>query len=215
MKLRDIAYEILTLLRSGLISDDERIDLRLFEELIHQYRLEYVKELNQRTKTIPESFVQTSNVELTLTTRTTYKSLESNDLVPRISIGRYGAMIVGLYSPYVDEPSFTLVNRNQLKYCGNGKFNDKAIYVSYQGNRIVFKTKNAAYNSISDVDVTAVFEKPTDVPEFDEDLDDYPIDLDCVNYIKERFRDNDIKLILGQFSDEVNDADGEIEENGR
>lgn len=213
MILRDIAYEILTLLRGGLVTDDERIDIRLIEDLIHQYRLDYIKDLNQRTKTIPESFVQTTNIELTLTTRTTYKSLESNDLIPRISIGRYGAMIVGLYSPYVDEPSFTIVGRNQLKYCGNGKFNQKAIYVSYQNNRIVFKTKDAAYNSITDVDITAVFEKPTDVPEFDSDIDDYPIDLDCVSYIKAKFLDEDLKLILGQFSDEVNDANGEI--NGK
>lgn len=212
MKLGDIAYEILMLLRGSYISDDERVDLRLIEQLIHQYRIEYIKEYNRLTKSIPESFVQTSNIELALTVRTTYKSLESSNSIPRITIGKFGPLITGIYSPYVNEPSFTIVNRNQLKFSGTSKFNSKLLYISYYDNRLVIKSNNPGYNNMTDCDVVAVWENPTLVPEFNVEEDDYPLDMDCVNFIKEKFMSNETKPLVGQYSDETNDTSGKIEE---
>lgn len=210
MKLKDISYELLLLIRGGYISDDERIDTRLIDKLVDQYRIEYVGNLQRVNKSIPESYNQTTNIVLTLTDRGTYKSLESSDSVPKIPFGKFGPMIAGLYSPYVDEYSYTMVGRNQLRFSGNGKFNQRIIYFSYFDGRLVLKSKESAYRIVSDVDLTAVFSNPQDVPEFDVELDDYPIDEDGVNWIKEQFLKLDAKILMGQFSDEVNDASGEV-----
>jgi len=212
MTLREISYELLTLIRSGYVSDDERIDLRLLEEPIRQYRAEYIRNLNRIEKTIPESFVQTFNVPLAATAKDSYTLLESNSAVPGIIIGRFGPMISGIYSPYVDEFSYSVVNRTRLKYSGNGKFNNRILYVAYYDNNLKFKSKDSGYLLMTDVDVSAVLKDPTELTGFDVEVDDYPIDADAIPYIKDKMSNSEIRLLLAQFSDEINDASGEIKE---
>jgi hypothetical protein len=210
MLLKEISYELLMILRSGAIVDDERIDLRLLDTIVKQYRAQYIEK--NAKKGVPELFSQEYTPDLTLINNGNFKVLETTNEVPRIMSGKYGLLIDEIYSPHVDEYPFTVVNRTHLRYSGNGKFNQGIIFVAYDDNKLIFKSKDYGYELMEDVTVSAIFEDPTSVPGFDEETDDYPVNEDCVNYIKDMFRKNDVKLLLGQFSDEINDASGEIKE---
>lgn len=210
MTLSEITYEILLILRAGFVSDDERIDTRLLDTMIKKYRVEYIKERNRINKTIPESLIQETNITLGLVDKTTHNQLESNIPVPKVIVGHYGPIIAEIYSPYVDEYSFTMVNRAQRRYSGNGKFNQRIIYATYTNGKLTFKFKDDGYMITTDVMLSAVFEDPTDVPEFDVDVDDFPIDFDGINYIKDKLFNIDLKLISRDVSDEKNDSDGNL-----
>lgn len=210
MTLKEISYELLLIIRGGFISDDERIDLRLLEAPIKQYRAEYINDLNRIEKRIPESFVQTFNVPLSIVNNTMYNSLESTSELPKIAIGRFGPLISGVYSPYVDEYSYTIVNRNQLRTSGNGKFNKNIIFVSYFDDKLKLKSNNQGYLNMTDVNISTVLYDPTDAPDFDINEDDYPINEEAIPYIKDKMGISEIKLLLAQITDEDNDADGEI-----
>lgn len=212
MTLREVSYELLTIIRGGHFVDDERIDLRLLEEIIRQYRMEYINELNRTQKTIPESFVQEFNVPLSKVDYTKFSAVESTSTVPDIAIGRFGPMISGIYSPYVDEYSYTIVNRNQLRTSGNGKFNQNIVFISYYNGKLNLRSKNDSYLLMTDIDVAAILEDPTEAPGFDIETDTYPIDAETIPYIKDKMNKFELKLLLAQYSDEYNDADGEIEE---
>jgi len=212
MKLRDISYELLMIARGSHITDDDRIDLRLLESFIKQYREDYIVNLNRVSKMIPEVFVQSTIVPLEMVTTNSYKTLESVDIIPKLVTGRFGPLIAGIYSDKVMEFSYTIVNRNQLRFSGNGRFNGFAIFVSYFNNKLNFKYIDDGFNLMTDVDLAAVFANPSIVPGFDEDVDDFPLDLSCVNFIKDAFFKSELKLLLQLPSDEVNSADGKVEE---
>lgn len=213
MLLKEISYELLLILRAGYISDDERIDLRLLEALIRQYRSQYILSISKSGGLVPTSFNQYLSIPTISLCKGYFSRLESMDDIPRVIVNKYGPMINEIFSDYVDEYSFTIVNRTHLRYAGNGKFNQSILFVAYDNDKLFFKSKNEMFKTVTDVYISAIFENPEDVDGFDVEEDEYPLDLECVNYIKQMFLANDVKLILGQFSDEVNDADGDI--NGK
>lgn len=211
MILKEMSYEILTIIRGGAIVDDERIDLRLLNDLIKQYRRQFIEENSKGSQTLPESLRQHTSFDISVIDHTTYSRMETVDKIPVISVNRFGPMIEEIYSPYVDEYPFTVVNRTALRYSGNGKFNQGIIFVSYDNNKLYFKYKNEGFNNMTKISVAAIFSEPEDVPGFAVDTDEYPMDLDVFNYCKDMIKKHDLKLLLAQYSDETNDADGEIE----
>ena len=64
----EITYAILELIRNGSIVDDDRLDLRLIEEFIRAKRVEFINQMVDSTKVLPEHFYQyitvTSKTEL-------------------------------------------------------------------------------------------------------------------------------------------------------
>jgi len=66
MKLREISYELLLIVRGGYISDDERIDLRLIDALVHQYRLDYIKDGIKGSQNADEALRQHASFDLSL-----------------------------------------------------------------------------------------------------------------------------------------------------
>jgi len=119
-------------------------------------------------------------------------------------------MISEISSPYVDEYPFTVVNKTALRYSGNGKFNSNIIYVAYDNDKLIFKSKNEDYKNLDKASVSAVFSEPEDVPGFDIETDEYPLDLEGFNYCYNRITSEELKLWLRDVSDETNDSDGNI-----
>ena len=211
MTRNEYSYQILTIIRGGYVADDERIDLRILHDLIKQYRREYIEVTSKHSQKVLESLRQHTSFNLALVNHGVYNRLETEDQIPIISTNRFGPMIKEIYSSYVDEFPYTIVNRTALRYSGNGRFNENIIFVAYDNNKLYFKSKNAAYNNLDKISITAIFSEPEDVPGFDVDTDEYPMDLECFNYCKEMILKGDLKLLLTQVSDEINNADGEIE----
>ena len=56
----------------------------------------------------------------------------------------------------------------------------------------------------------AVFEDPTVVTGFSVEEDDYPIDLQGIDFIKESMYKLDISMFMNGRPDEVNDANGKV-----
>jgi hypothetical protein len=211
MRLDEYSYQMLTIIRSGAIGDDERIDLRLINDLMKQYRRQYIEDSAKGSQTVLKSLKQSAQYDLSIVSYTTYEQLESG-VVPTISENKFGVMIDHVYSPYVNEFSFTIVDETQFRYSGNGRFNNNIIYLTYEDDKFKLKSKNDAYKLLDKIVVDAVYSEPEDVPGFNVETDEYPMDLDVFNYCKNMMFKNDLKLLLGQYSDELNDADGEIEQ---
>lgn len=209
MLQREISYEFLLLMRAGELTDDERIDFRLLDTLVDQYRGSYILS-DAKNGNVNELCRQHTSFDLSLTSHEQYDRLETTEKIPRIMIGKQGPLIEEVYSPYVDEYPFTIVNRTALRYSGNGKFNESIIYTAYDNDKLYFKYKEDSYNLMDKISISAIFEKPSDVPGFDPEVDQYPLDLDGINFVKEMFMNSDIKLILMDKSDETNDATGDI-----
>ena len=69
---------------------------------------------------------------------------------------------------------------------------------------------NSHFDTYTKVVLRAVFEDPTSVPGFDEDVDRFPVDLDTVDYIKNAIVGEDLNKFLKGVTDETSDSSGQI-----
>ena len=156
MRLDEYSYQVLTIIRGGHVSDDERIDLRLIDDLIKQYRRQYIEDTAKGSQNVQEQLRQHTSFPLSYVDHGQYKRLETTNTIPFIVSNKFGPMIEEIYSPYVDEYPFTVVNRTALRYSGNGKFNENIIYVAYDNNKLYFKSGNTSYYNLDTISVAEV-----------------------------------------------------------
>lgn len=224
--LNEISYMILETVRENHIVDDERIDIRLIYDWINLKRAQYIKNsrnINPNNR-INLNLYQTINVSvfedpvidagdypfLNNTTQL-YKIIQSTDTIPTIIEDKNGPIILSLESEDSMKLPFSVVDYDYLKFAGSGRFNTGTIFGAVRDNYVFFKY-NAFFDRYNTVKLRAIFEDPTAVTDFDEDVDRYPADLGLVEYIKNGIYDKDIRMIFNVKADEVNDASGDIKQ---
>ena len=210
MTLSEISYSVLETIREAHIVDDERISSRLIDSFVAIKRAEYLKSLLDKGRPYPENATQYLEVDIESSAEYNISNIKTSVEIPNVLDTRYGPAIREVSSLDVNQYNFTLVNRNHYKFAGNGKFNKNNIFVMYYNGNLYFKCGDPSYLSIDSCDINAIFEDPTDVPGFDKDLDDYPIDIQGIDFIKESIYKMDIRMLLGGASDEISDSTGEI-----
>lgn len=212
MLLADITNAILETVRAAHIVDDERIDLRLIGQFVKAKRALYAQSIIDSGKSIPEQFAQYLPVDLVATTSDQLAILTTTTDVPKMLSSRFGPAIIEVASTSLQEFPFRVVNNSYFRVVGSGKFNTKFIFVTYRDNNLLFKSRNVQFLQLKTVMVKAVLEDPESYPDFDQDTDDFPIDMQCFDYIKDEVVKNDIRLLMAGISDEVNDSTGEIKQ---
>lgn len=82
-----------------------------------------------------------------------------------------------------DRP-FSLVSRNRMVYSGEGKYEERTVFATVHSNGYIYmKSKSSSANGIERISVTALFEDPDDVKDFEcsgnkcynPETDQYPV----------------------------------------
>lgn len=210
MTISEISYLILETLREGQIVDDERLDIRLIHSFIPTKRAEYLQNIIDKGLYSPENAYQSIDLSVTTESSNNINYTVASESIPNILNTKYGYSIHSVSSPDINQYDFTLVNNSHFKMAGNGKFYANAIFCTKIGDKLYFKSKNPVLNTLESCTINAIFEDPLDVSSFDEENDDYPIDIQGIEYIKKSVYNTDVKMFMSGVADEVSDSSGEI-----
>lgn len=210
MRLKEITYALLELIRNGSIVDDEKIDFRLLEMFVRSKRSDYIKGLADSNKTIPEGFYQ-----YYISTTFTILPPENGRYLYTFSIPK---VVESRFNPLISEITrtgnlsyipFKLVNNYHFKFTGNGKMNSNIIFATYRDNKLYINSKNSLTNVLNNVTIKGIFVDPENITTFDVETGEYPITLDCYEYIKNEILSTDLKILISSKSDVVNNSNGE------
>lgn len=210
MKLEEITYSCLELMRQGHIVDDERLDIRLLEDFVITKRAEYLRSTLDRNWGVSENAKQFLNLSVESYDDGNSTILRTTEKVPSFLNTRHGLQITDITGTDTTSYMFSYVNYNHFKFVGNGKFNQSIVFVTYKDGNLLFKSRNNAFKLINSINVSGVLEDPRKSPNFNESEDEFPIDYDGIEYIKKAIIGEDFKMFLSGVEDEVSDSSGEI-----
>lgn len=199
--LTSYAYEVWEIIRKKIVDDDE-IDIRLIKDLIRDQRsLAVSNSINKGSRGGQgqdystgsgydggwDNYVQTISLTFSKVTcpASDYVCVEkpylwkSNEEFPdTLTLGRRPAVIrvMPCDGDCVIKGSIIFANHDRARFVGNGRFNSRQIVSYIRDDHMWFMAKD---NTITPDPLTlcidAIFLDPTEIPGFDEDVDDYPI----------------------------------------
>lgn len=209
MTLNEISYMILEIIRQGHIVDDEDLDLRIIYKFIETKRAEFIRSQIERRYGISPNCTQELALDVTPEgiNSETYLIAEN---VPSFLNTRFGLAIKNISTDAYKNIMFKYVSSVELPYVGNGRFNKGIVYGAYDHGKMVFKSKNLESSLIDIIYVIGVLNDPTQHPDFDLDLTEYPIDSDGIEYVKKEALSSDIRIFLNGIPDTFNDASGDV-----
>ena len=113
--------------------------------------------------------------------------------------------ILEITSNDVTNKEFQYVPYNQLRWSGNGKFNSQLTYVSLRNGYIYLKYGNQhqSPNNMRSLLIRGVFQTPTEVPGYDEEKSNYPVNRHILDYMKARVLELDLAAIKNSNDDEI------------
>lgn len=224
MTLTELSYMMLEILREGHVVDDERLDHRLIKDWIGLKRTKFIEQRLSKNPNARFSLNTYQKIPLTLVledvidagdypyiddTVQDYQYHETIEDIPNIMEGKEGPLIYSVESQDVIKLPFTVVDYDHLRLAGNGKFNSTIIFCAFRDNKLYFKY-NENMVTYPDIILRALFENPSDVPGYDDDTSEYPVDASMLDDMKKYIIQEDLNSFLKGVSDEINDASGEI-----
>jgi len=212
MTRSEIAYSILETIRQGSIVDDERLDIRLIESFIPIKRAEYLEESLKKNIPASENSIQEYTADINRIDFGSYTGTVTTASVPNPINTKFGLALVEIASTDFNQYPFTIVNSSHFRFAGNGRFNRDNIFVCYENNTLFFKSGDTTFNTLEQCIIRGVFEYPENVPGFDVENDDYPVDVQGIDYIKESIFRMDIRMFMAGITDEISDSSGEIKQ---
>jgi hypothetical protein len=210
MTLEEITYSALELLRQGHIVDDERLDSRLLEDFVVTKRAEYLRSVIDRNWGVSENSKQFLSLPVESYNDGSSTVLRSTEKVPSFLNTKEGLQITDITGTDTTSYIFSYVNYNHFKLAGNGKFNGNIVFVTYKDGYLLFKSRNNAFKLINSINVSGILEDPRKAPNFDNEVDNFPVDYDGIEYIKKAIVGEDFRMFLRGIEDEVSDSSGEI-----
>lgn len=224
MTLEEIGYMVLEEVRRNNITDDENIDIRLVYDWVNMKRSQFIR---NKFSTNPNNRIDlnlyqlqpvtvavntvTANGDYPYSNNTTqlYKIVESTTTIPTIVEGKQGPISFTVESEDLMKLPFSIVDYDQLRFSGNGRFNTNLIFGAFRDEKLYFKY-NTYFDTYTTINIRAIFEDPRLVTGFDETLTRYPANLGLIEYIKNAIFDKDIRMIFSSKSDNINDATSEV-----
>lgn len=215
-----ISYMILEMLRDNHIVDDENLSILMIENWVNMKRDQYIRNSlsTNPNDRIDLNLYQSMDVAVTVgnvigvgnypyvnSTTQLSKIVTSSTAIPNIIEGKNGPLVLTIESADLMKLPFSLVDYDELRFVGNGKFNSGLIYGALRDNKLYFKY-NAFFDTYTTVKLKAVFNDPREVTGFDSAVTRYPANEGLVEYIKNGIFDKDIRMILVGKADEINDA---------
>jgi hypothetical protein len=211
MTLKEISYIVLELMRGGSIVDDERMDQRLIHGFIATKRAEYLRSQIERRYGMSPNAIQYLKLPVIKTVINGDSYLISED-IPSFIQTRFGLAINTISTDLYKNVMFKYVTENELPYVGNGRFNKAIVFGAYSEGNLVLKSKSVEFGLVTEVKVAGILNDPSDHPDFEEDITEYPLDYDGIEYVKSKIMSQDARIFLGAITDEINDSSGEVKE---
>jgi hypothetical protein len=136
--------------------------------------------------------------------------LRTKNKIPSTLELNYGNAVLEVTSPDLLTKEFSFVPFNQLRFSGNGLFNTKSLFVGIRDGYwyIKYGKDNLTPNTIKNIKIRAIFQTPTEIPDYDIDLTTYPINRQILDFMKEMIIKSNLTTILQTKSDPVNDSSG-------
>lgn len=224
MTLNEITYLCLEMFRENRLVDDENISILMIENWVNMKRDQYVRNSlsTNPNDRIDLGLYQSMDVEVAVTsvdsagdypyinnTTQLYVIVVSTTDIPTIMESKSGPLLLTIESEDLMKLPFSLVDYDELRFVGNGKFNKSLIYGALRDNKLYFKY-NSFFDTYTTVKLKALFNDPREVPGFDSDVTRYPANEGLIEYIKNGIFDKDFRITMLGKSDEINDATGII-----
>jgi hypothetical protein len=217
-----IIFDVLEILRSGGVTDDEFITpaqvgfwvdntrALLIERDISKGRAVNI----ELVQTLPcESVVQVDSSECGCTATGCF-ILRTENQIPAALDVRGLPLITRIASPQIDSPAFAFMSHERAIWTGSSKFTKNVVKCFMRNGYIYFISKRY-FNKVS---ISGVFAAPMDlgshstcsgVPCYTNDSK-YPVNASLIEEIKSVIKSNNLEIVLKTRSDSVNNADGEI-----
>jgi hypothetical protein len=217
---------VLEMLRNNHIVDDDNLSILMIENWVNMKRDQFIRNAastnpNERLDLnlyqsmdviVAKGPVTTAgNYPYSNSTTQLTQIVTSNTTIPNIIEGKNGPLVLTVESADLMKLPFSLVDYDELRFVGNGKFNSGLIYGALRDNKLYFKY-NVFFDTYTTVKLKAVFNDPREVTGFDVAVTRYPANEGLVEYIKNAIFDKDVRMILGTKADTINDASGIIKQ---
>lgn len=219
-----IAYRIFNIVKPKL-SDDESIDISEIKYDIENVRATIIKRTYSKgfksaipesiTQSIPKLEIENANASTVLPDLSSDKVLMKTKFqVPNIIEKSSGMpLIKRISAATILSHNFTVVTPEQAIYSGNGKFNQKNIFVFYEGGYLYFITKRLLNKGLKYIDLNAPFSKPSEVNTYLNEnnglnlTDDspYPMSMDMITDVENTILKK-LRIEAAQPIDDINDS---------
>lgn len=232
MLLSEVQFDLLETIRNAKITDDENISLELLTHWINNQRALWIKRNLDNGNFYDENLIQTISIGVDIIDPTvlyqstiayndtitlpgyTSKSriLRTTNSIPAILEMNYGLAVYEVGGIDFTQHPFSFTPFSQMRVAGNGKFNSKHLFVAQRDNYWYIKYgKDSVYkNMIDKIVIRAIFQNPTEVPDYDYDTSTYPISRDLLVYMKDYIIKNDLRAIIATNSDQTNNSNGNV-----
>lgn len=221
--LREMTYQVIEGIRAEIV-DDDVLDERLIEDLIHGQRALWIRNELNKDRYIPRVLIQEFNC-LPLVKAdaaeccdftSDCKVLRTQQRIPRPislhtkdAITRVGPTILTL-------KGYSFIPYERAVWFGNGRATQKARAAYMRDGYVFIVSKDPAVNLLKSISVHGVFEDPTEAANINlctgdacwEDTDEYPITEWLWQYIRAEVQKQMLYKINGTI-DKSNDASQE------
>ena len=172
-------------IRQALSEDYKNIDDRMITRLINEYRAVFIKNEYNKNTMIDKNLAQDIVVELEVADQstvdyisTTDRILVSKQTIPGVLKVSNRELVLSIRNAKILSEKYNYVTLDQAIYSGNGKFNQKDIFVFIDNNKLYVKLKkeNPKTSMLTFMSIKALFENPLDCKPFQ--YTDYLADWD-------------------------------------
>ena len=231
VSLNELSYRILNIIIPKL-GDDESIDISEIKYDVENTRALLIKQRfsNKFKFTISDSLTQfVSKLEIeNVNASAVFPEIPSGKVLMKTKlklpkfINKTSGMplIKRISSATVLSNNFTFTTPEQAIYSGNGKFNQKNIFVFRENDYLYFITGRLLNKGLKYIDINAIFQKPTEVNEFLNtnkglDINDdssYPVSLDMIGDIEDYIIKTKLRIESTQPIDDINDSSDTVKQ---
>jgi len=219
MKLNDIINLCKEVARGANVTDNERVDDRLWQDFILLKRNQFIKNYLNSYTTPEQNTLQFEilNVEvydpaLILGGISVGKVILRTEPCPTLIEGRGGMAIYELTSADTLSRTIQPVAFERLRWCGNGKVNKHFLFAAFYDGRWYIKSNSEIEKPISKLRVVGVFADPTLVSSYNRLTDDFPCNDYMLEYVKNAIMQTDFNIVSQTPSDNTNDSSGQVEQ---
>lgn len=218
MLLNDIISLLRETARNAHVTDDERIDDRIWQDYIMLKRNTWVKNYINEKGSLEQNNLQFELLDLevydpalSLGGVSIGKYILRSEKCPTLLEGRSGVAVYELTNPDMESRTIACVPMDRLRWCGNGITNKDTVFAAFYDGRFYVKSNSEQQKALTRLRVVGIFADPTQVSTYVRDTDDYPLNDYQVEYMKNAIMQQDFNFLQQSKSDTRNDASGEVQ----
>ena len=218
-----IIYDLLSILRGGILSDDEQITTSQVSFWIDNIRSILIRQQYTKGQSINSDIIQTidcldiEEIDASLCPCEIIgcNILRSKKQIPVTVETEFKNLITRVSTPFIKGVTFSHIPFSRVPYVNSMKFGKKIIKWFIHNRFIYLISKDVLIDKIS---LSGVFQYPEDLKDFVNCSDQscytddsyYPISNHMIEVMKKMIIDLNGKIVLSTFGDNINNAKNDI-----